>query len=96
MTEVYIDEEYGYRYWKATVNMTEYQIAKWWASLSKVEDPMIKTLFPDIVQISQDDFKRDNVTLAFIHCNDDSWLRLSNGAEIYHAGYGEYSESEEE
>jgi len=25
MTEVYIDEEYGYRYWKATVNMTEPQ-----------------------------------------------------------------------
>jgi hypothetical protein len=96
MTVVYIDEEYGYRYWKATVDMTEPQIAEWWASLPKVEDPMIKTLFPNIVQISQDDFKSVNVTFAFIHCNDDSWLRLSNGAEVYHAGYGEYPDSEEE
>lgn len=96
MTEVYINEEYGYRFWKATVNMTEAQIAEWWASLPKVEDPMIRTLFPNIKRISYENFKSVNVTLAFIHCNDDSFLRLSNGAKVYHAGYGEYPESEEE
>ena len=95
MTVVYIDEECGYRYWKATVDMQEHKIAEWWASLSKVEDPMIRSLFPTARPITLKEFKRVGVTLAFIHCNDDSFLRLSNGAEVYHAGYGEYPESEE-
>lgn len=84
---VYIEEEYGYRYWKAEVDMTENALAAWWATLTEVTDSNIHTLFPNVVNISENKFRKSGVVWAHIHCNDDSYLYLSNGNTVYHLGY---------
>lgn len=84
---VYIEEEYGYRHWKVEVGMTEESLATWWSTLTEVVDPNIRILFPNVVRITHEEFKTDGVVWAHIHGNDDSYLRLSNGTTVYHAGY---------
>lgn len=44
---VYIEEEYGYRHWKVETDMSEIDLANWWATLPQATDSYIHTLFPE-------------------------------------------------
>ena len=90
---VYIEEEYGYRYWKAEVDMTEDALSDWWTTLSDISDLYICSFFPNAIQIDQETFEKSNVVWAHIHCNDDSYLVLSDNTNVFHNRlYNEYSE----
>jgi hypothetical protein len=83
---VYIEEEYGYRYWKAEVEMSESNLANTWSNRTSITDH-VRSIFPNAVQINQKFMKKKGVVYAHMHTDYDSFLKLSDNQIIYHIGY---------
>jgi hypothetical protein len=86
--QVYIDEEYGYRFWFWDTGMTEAELVRWWGNLGSVTPFYFSPqgLLPGTVT-KIPHFQGPTPYLAHLHEDFDSWLKLPGGTTIYHRGH---------
>ena len=88
---VYIEEEYGYRYWVWETGMSEEKLIQWWKDLPSVMPFFFspaKSLTKLPGKLKQSKNKRvEGVWSCHLHCDDDSHLRSPKGDLTYHAGF---------
>jgi hypothetical protein len=86
-TTVYIEEEYGYRYWVWESDKTPDQLTEWWQALESVEPYSVPDNLPGKVREVDSLPGKNGVWFCHLHTEDDSYLRSPEGEIIHHAGW---------
>lgn len=91
---IWIEEEYGYRYWKWEVSMKLDAFLDWWKGLESVDSFFFnpgKTLpFGKVKQVDWNEFKLARLLYMHLHTDGDSWVFVESqhaSEKIFHAGY---------
>jgi hypothetical protein len=89
---VWIEEEYGYKYWRWESNMTSAELVAWWKAMESVEPyfwsfdnvpgKMTEVTMDECPVLADD----DKLWKAHVHEDCDSFLRQSDGTYVLHAG----------
>lgn len=103
---VWLEEEYGYRYWRWEPGMTGDELVQWWKELKSVLPYFFSPaggvakcgkrhpgLPGKLEERSWENFPRcdaPNLWRAHIHEDEDSYLKLPDGESVHHAGYKDY------
>jgi hypothetical protein len=87
---VWVEEEYGYRYWKWEVKMKLEDFIEWWKNLESVDafffnpgKTLPRQVGGRIRQVDWDDFKLARLLYLHLHTDGDSFLFV-NGSESQH------------
>ena len=89
--KIFIEEEYGYRYWIWDTNKTADELVLWWSSLETVSpfffDPSQSLPFGTVSPLSEDCMGiPETEGYLHLHCDDDSEMRIKENV-YYHKGY---------
>lgn len=102
---VWLEEEYGYRYWRWEPEMTAAELIEWWKSLKSVAPYFFSPaggacyckrspgLPGKLEELDWEEFPMidiPNLWRAHIHEDEDSYLTTPGGESIHHAGYKDY------
>lgn len=102
---VWLEEEYGFRYWRWEPGLTADELVEWWKQLNSVAPYFFSpagsvgfckrspSLPGKLEQLDWEEFPRvdvPNLWRAHIHEDEDSYLKLPDGEYIHHAGYKDY------
>ncbi len=88
---IFIEEEYGYRYWVWSLEKDKSEIIQWWENLESVDDyffnPSKSLPFGKVSPLPEDCMNLpDTEGYLHLHMDEDSYLRF-NGVIYYHKGY---------
>ena len=89
--KIFIEEEYGYRYWIWTTGKTKSEMISWWSELETVStfffNPSHSLPFGDVNPLSEDCMDIPEAD-AYLHLHEDydSHMRL-DGENYYHKGF---------
>jgi hypothetical protein len=89
--KIFIEEEYGYRYWIWTIEKTKSEMISWWSELETVipffYDPSKSLPFGDFEHLSEPPLDtQEDVHYIHLHEDCDSYMRLA-GENYYHKGF---------
>lgn len=84
---IYVEEEYGYRYWVWEPQINPKKLAHWWRALKSVEPYSSPASLPGVVQNVRKIRQKEGFWFCHIHTDSDSFLRSPEGEIIHHAGY---------
>merc|ERR1711959_267666 len=87
---VFLEEEFGYRYWIWRTGMTPTRLIVWWKALPTVSpyfDPSKGGLPGELTLAGSAQISEPGWWTAHLHMDNDSWLIRPNGTVIRHKGF---------